>query len=276
MLGPLRARPRGGADVALGGRRQRGVLARLAIAGGEVVAAERVIDDLWDGDPPRSATNTLQSYVSNLRRVLGHEGSVVVERVGDGYRIDPAGAVLTTARFEHLVALGSGGTGSGGTGTGGVDARIAVLDEALALWHGPALGDLADEPWARGPAARLEELRLAATEARFELLLATGRHAVAVGDIEAAATAHPLRERLTALLVLALYRSGRQAEALRAYERARTHLADESGPRPRPRPRPPGRPGPRPRPRPRPRHLHQPRTRGSRCPEPGTYSPEFA
>jgi DNA-binding SARP family transcriptional activator len=229
VLGTLRARPRGGADVALGGRRQRGVLARLAIAGGEVVAAERVIDDLWDGDPPRSATNTLQSYVSNLRRVLGHEGSVIVERVGDGYRIDPAGAELTSARFERLVAVGSGGTGSGTGAGGGADTRIAALDEALALWHGPALGDLADAPWARGAAARLEELRLAATEARFELLLAAGRHAVAVGDIEAAATAHPLRERLTALLVLALYRSGRQAEALRAYERARTHLADELG-----------------------------------------------
>jgi len=212
VLGPLRARGPGG-EVALGGRRQRAVLARLAIAGGEVVAAERVIDDLWDGDPPRSATNTLQSYVSNLRRVLGHDGSVVVERVGDGYRIDPAGAALVSTRFEQLVADGS----------------MAALDEALALWHGPALGELADEPWARGPAVRLEELRLAATEARFELLLAAGRHAVIVGDIEAAATAHPLRERLTALLVLALYRSGRQAEALRAFERARTHLADELG-----------------------------------------------
>ena len=202
------------------------MLARLAIADGEVVAADRVIDDLWDGDPPRSATNTLQSYVSNLRRVLAHEGSVVVERVGDGYRIDPAGAELTATRFERLVAAGSEGSGADG---GDLDTRIATLDEALALWHGPALGDLADEPWARGPAVRLEELRLAATEVRFELLLAAGRHAVAVGDIEAAATAHPLRERLTALLVLALYRSGRQAEALRAYERARTHLADELG-----------------------------------------------
>jgi DNA-binding SARP family transcriptional activator len=198
------------------------VLARLAIAGGAVVAADRIIDDLWDGDPPRSATNTLQSYVSNLRRVLGDDTSVVVERVGDGYRIDPAGAALTAARFEALVAEGSGDGAD-------LDRRIAALDAALALWHGPALGDLADEPWARGPAVRLEELRLAATEARFELLLAAGRHAVIVGDIEAEATAHPLRERLTALLVLALYRSGRQAEALRAFERARTHLADELG-----------------------------------------------
>jgi DNA-binding SARP family transcriptional activator len=189
------------------------VLARLAIAGGEVVAADRVIDELWDGDPPRSATNTLQSYVSNLRRVLGDDRSVVVERMGDGYRIDPAGATLASTRFEQLVAVGT----------------IEALEEALALWHGPALGELADEPWARGPAVRLEELRLAATEARFDLLLAAGRHAVIVGDVEAAATAHPLRERLTTQLVLALYRSGRQAEALRAYERARTHLGEELG-----------------------------------------------
>ncbi|QYG91955.1 AAA family ATPase [Iamia sp. SCSIO 61187] len=220
VLGPLRAWSDDG-EHAVGGRRQRSVLARLAIAGGEVVGAERVIDDLWDGEPPRSATNTLQSYVSNLRRTLDHDASVVVERVGDGYRIDPAGAELTAVRFERLVAEGSA--------SGPPASRLAALDAALGLWRGPALGDLADEPWARGPAVRLEELRLAATEARFDLQLQAGRHAVIVGDLEAEATAHPLRERLTAQLVLALYRSGRQAEALRAYDRARAHLADELG-----------------------------------------------
>ncbi len=219
VLGPVRAR-RGDEDLALGGRRQRAVLARLALAGGEAVAASRVIDDLWLGDPPPSATNTLQSYVSNLRRILrGPEGQVI-ERAGDAYRLAVDPDVLVAGRFERLVrSLGAAG-----------DAEVvAVVDEALGLWHGPAVADFADEPWAQGDAVRLEELRLASMEERFDALLASGGHAAAVADLEAAAAAHPLRERFAGQLVLALYRCGRQAEALRAYERTRSHLADELG-----------------------------------------------
>ncbi|HEX2578764.1 MAG TPA: BTAD domain-containing putative transcriptional regulator, partial [Aquihabitans sp.] len=220
VLGPVRAR-RGADELALGGRRQRAVLARLALARGRVVAAERLVDELWAGEPPPSATNTLQSYVSNLRRVLGPgaTGQPVIERVGDGYRLALEPDALTAARFEGLVT------------EGGDDARerAQALEEALALWHGPAVGDFSDEPWAQGDAVRLEELRLAATEERFGLLLDLGRHATVVGDLEAAIAAHPLRERLTSQLVLALYRCGRQAEALRAYERTRRHLGEELG-----------------------------------------------
>lgn len=236
VLGPLRA-TRGDAEVALGGRRQRSVLARLALAGGATVGAERLVDELWDGDPPRSALNTLQSYVSNLRRVMGSPGAPVIERAGEGYRLDVAAPNLASIRFERLVARAVAGHGDGGGDGGGEgdredatpERRLATLDEALALWRGPALAEFCDEPWAVGDAVRLEELRLTAAEARFELLLDTGHQALVVGDLDAAATAHPLRERLTSLLVLALYRCGRQPEALRAYERTRAHLGDELG-----------------------------------------------
>ena len=223
LLGPVRAR-RGEADVALGGRRQKAVLARLAIVAGDVVPADRLIDDIWAGEPPASAANTLQSYVSNLRRELGGGPTPAIERVGDGYRL--AGSIdLVSARFEALVAETSGP----GSDRLGADERIARLDRALDLWHGQAVADFAEEPWARGAAVRLDELRLAAEEARFDLLLDAGRHAVAVGELSAAVDAHPLRERFTAQLVLALYRCGRQSEALRAFERTRAHLGEELG-----------------------------------------------
>lgn len=224
LLGPVRAR-RGDVDLPLGGRRQKSVLVRLAIVAGDVVPVERVIDDLWGGEPPASAANTLQSYVSNLRRELGSKAVPVIERIGDGYRIDTGAVDLVSSRFEQLVAQASG---PGATALD-VDARIALLDEALALWHGQAVADFADEPWARGAAVRLDELRLAAEEARFDLLLDAGRHSVIVGEISAAVDAHPLRERFAAQLVLALYRCGRQSEALRAFDRTRAHLGDELG-----------------------------------------------
>jgi DNA-binding SARP family transcriptional activator len=220
VLGSVRAH-RDDRPIVLGGRRQRAVLARLAIAAGHVVPTERVIDDIWAGEPPASAANTLQSYVSNLRKALGGSAPVI-ERVGDGYRINTDAADLTTARFERLVddALRA---------IEPVDERIGHLDAALALWDGAALGDVADEPWAKGEAVRLDELRLAAVEERFRLLLELGRHATVVGELAAAVDAHPLRERLAEQLVLALYRCGRQPEALQAYEATREHLAEELG-----------------------------------------------
>ncbi|MCU1371461.1 MAG: transcriptional regulator, putative ATPase, winged helix family, partial [Ilumatobacteraceae bacterium] len=220
VLGPVRAH-REGRPVVLGGRRQRSVLGRLAIAAGHVVPTDRVIDDLWAGEPPASAANTLQSYVSNLRKALGGSAPAI-ERVGDGYRISTETAELTTARFELLV------DGALRPGTDPQE-RLDRLDAAVALWDGPALGDLADEAWAKGEAVRLDELRLAAVEERFRLLLELGRHATAVGELAAAVDAHPLRERLAEQLVLALYRCGRQPEALLAYEATREHLAEELG-----------------------------------------------
>ncbi|MCU1357901.1 MAG: transcriptional regulator, putative ATPase, winged helix family [Acidimicrobiales bacterium] len=220
LLGPLRA-TRGDQELVLGGRRQRAVLARLALAAGSVVGAERLVDELWAGEPPPSAANTLQSYVSNLRRILGPAPGPAIERLGDGYRlaVDDGGVVLSSTRFEQLAAQDDDDLGR----------WLARLEEGLALWHGDAVAEFADEAWAQGDAVRLEELRMAAVEQRFQVLLDLGRHAAVVGEVETAAQAHPLRERLTALLVLALYRCGRQAEALRAYERTRQYLGDELG-----------------------------------------------
>ncbi|CAN5397998.1 BTAD domain-containing putative transcriptional regulator [soil metagenome] len=223
LLGPLRAR-RDGAELVLGGRRQRAVLARLALAAGEVVATERLVDELWLGEPPPSATNTLQSYVSVLRGILGPgvDGRPAIERVGEGYRLALPPGASAASRFEDLVARSTQADAAPAE-------RLAALDRALALWHGSAVADFADEPWAQGHAVRLDELRLAALGARFELLLDAGRHASVVGDLEAAVAAHPLREGFTAQLVTALYRCGRQAEALRAFERLRAHLGEELG-----------------------------------------------
>lgn len=220
VLGPVRAH-RDDRAIVLGGRRQRGVLARLSIAGGHVVPTDRVIDDLWAGEPPASAANTLQSYVSNLRKALGGSAPVI-ERVGDGYRINTEVAELTTERFERLVDAALRDPVP-------ADERVERLSAALALWDGPALGDLADEAWAKGEALRLDELRLAAVEERFRLVLELGRHATVVGELAAAVDAHPLRERLAEQLVLALYRCGRQPEALAAFEATREHLAEELG-----------------------------------------------
>jgi DNA-binding SARP family transcriptional activator len=219
LLGPLRVQ-RDGQEVVLGGPRPRAVLARLALAGGSVVGTDRIVDALWSDDPPPSAANTLQSYVSNLRRVLGPG---VVERVGAGYRLVVPPERLDVVRFERLAAAGAPSSGRDPA------ERLALLDEALALWTGPAVVEFADEPWAQGDAVRLESLRMAALEERFEALLDLGRHAEAIGDLEGEVRSDPTRERFAGQLMVALYRSGRQAEALRAYDRTRRHLAEELG-----------------------------------------------
>lgn len=226
VLGPLAARrrdpaaPDSGTDLVLGGLRQRAVLARLAIARGDTVPVDRIVDDLWDGEPPPSGVSNLQSYVSNLRRALRSGDHVVIERSGPGYRLEPGAVELVADRFEALVASAADRP---------PDERVAILDEALALWRGPALVEFAEQAWAEAEASRLDELRLSAVEARFQALLDAGQHAMVVPDLERAVAEHPLREQLTAQLVLALYRSGRQADALRAYERTRAHLAEELG-----------------------------------------------
>ena len=220
VLGPVEARRHDGGDaLVLGGLRQRAVLARLAVAGGDIVPVDRMVDELWDGAPPPSAVNTLQSYVSNLRRELRTGDDAIVERSGPGYRLSDA-VELVSRQFEKLLGSASDAP---------LAERVAILDRALALWRGPALVELADQAWAEAEAARLDELRLSAIEARYQALLDTGQHQIVVGDLERAVAEHPLREGLTAQLVLALYRSGRQADALRAYERTRAHLADELG-----------------------------------------------
>jgi DNA-binding SARP family transcriptional activator/streptogramin lyase len=181
------------------------------------VSSDRLIDELWDGKPPETAAKALQGYVSSLRKQLGPE---TVETVGAGYRLIVAPGDLDAHRFEELLA----------------EARplehvpaAAKLREALALWRGPALGDFAYDDFARHEIERLDELRLVAVERRIDLELALGHHGDLVPELEALVRAHPLRERLRGHLMVALYRSGRQAEALDAYRDARTALRGELG-----------------------------------------------
>jgi DNA-binding SARP family transcriptional activator len=207
--------------LVLGGRKQRAVLAALLLHRGEIVSTDRMIDELWGERPPASAAKTVQVYISNLRKALGD--GVLVTR-GRGYVLEAEHGQLDVDRFETLVTEGRDALRAG-------DARLARdrLRQALALWRGPALADFAYEPFAQGEAARLEEERPAALEDRIDADLALGRHAELVGELDALVREHPLRERLHGQLMLALYRSGRQADALERYQRARRERIDELG-----------------------------------------------
>lgn len=220
VLGALRVTgPSGIADI--GSRQQRRVLAALLVHARDVVSTDRLADVLWGDDPPSTALKTLRTYVYRLRRVLdGEDGQCLVTR-SPGYLLDVAPAQVDAARFEQLAH----------------DARRAIdtqpyaslsrLQRALELWRGPAYAEFADEDFARAEALRLEELRLAATEDLLDAKLATGRHIDVVGEAETFARRHPLRERPVAQLMLALYRSGRQADALQTYRAFRERLGDQ-------------------------------------------------
>ena len=215
-----------GVGVPLGGPRQRGVLVALLTRANAVVPASRVIDDLWEDDPPPSAANLVQGYVSHLRKALG---KAVIETRGAGYIMRIDADELDLSRFEGLAEAGSRALAAG-------RAREAVdrFGEALGLWRGPALADLAGEPFLQPVAARLEELRVLALERRIEADLGCGRHAEALADVRRLVGDHPFRERARWLEMLALYRSGRQAEALDAYRDARSRLVGELGIEPGP------------------------------------------
>jgi DNA-binding SARP family transcriptional activator/ABC-type branched-subunit amino acid transport system substrate-binding protein/DNA-binding beta-propeller fold protein YncE len=207
--------------LALGGPKQRALLAILLLHRGEVVSTDRLSDELWGERPPASAAKTVQAYVSNLRRALG-DGLLVTR--GHGYLLRTARGQLDVDRFEALVDAGRTAFADGDAGR-----SSERLREALALWRGPPLADFAYEPFAQAEAARLGEERLAALEDRIDADLALGRHATLVGELEALVHEHPLRERLQSQLMLALYRSGRQADALERYQQARRKLLDELG-----------------------------------------------
>ncbi len=221
ILGPFEVRDDLGREVVLGGPKQRAVLAILLLHMGEVVASERLIDELWAESPPKRAPNTLQVYVSNLRKPLG--AGVLTTRSG-GYRLEPGTFDLDAEEFEQLTAEGRRALRAGDAG-----GAHRLLVRALALWRGPALADFTYEPFAQGEIARLEEERIAASEDRLDALLATGGDAGLVGELERMIREHPLRERLRGQLMLALYRAGRQADALDAYRQARERLVDELG-----------------------------------------------
>jgi predicted ATPase/DNA-binding SARP family transcriptional activator len=222
ILGPVQA-VRDGRVLGLGGPRRRAVLALLLVAGGRVVPAEQLSDELWGGCPPPGAAGTLRSHVSRLRTLLSPDAVLVAE--GGGYALAAPGAGhLDAVQFERLAAVGREALEGG-------DAAAAAsrFRKALGLWRGRALADVADvEPLAR-EGARLDELRLVATEGRIEADLALGRAAEVTGELESLVATYPVRERLWRLLVLALYQAGRQADALAAYRRAREMLAAELG-----------------------------------------------
>ena len=233
VLGPLEL-VRDGEPVALGPGRPRALLAYLLVNANEVVPTERLIEDLWRGAPPSSASHAIQVHVSALRRVLepdrqrGLPPQLLITRA-PGYVLVAAADSYDVHRFVSLV-----GEGQTALDQDHPEDASNLLGRALDLWRGPALVDFADEPWAVAEAVRLQELRLAATERRVEADLALGRHAELVSELERLEGQHPFRERLWAHLMLALYRSGRQTEALRGYQRVRRVLRDELGLEPGP------------------------------------------
>ncbi len=221
ILGPLEA----AADsepLQLSGQKQRALLALLLLDANRVVSTDRIIDALWGEEPPRTAATSLQNFVSQLRKLLGSD-VLVTKPPGYQLRIEPE--QLDLERFTRLVEESRAEPPA---------ERAAKLRRALALWRGPPLADLGFEAFAQQEIGRLEELRLAALEDRVDAELEAGRHSDLIGELEAFADEHPLRERLRSQLMLALYRSGRQAEALQIYHDTRRVLVDELGIEPSP------------------------------------------
>ena len=228
ILGPLEV-CRAGCVLPLGGPRQRAVLALLLLEANRVVSMDRLAEDIWGGHPPEGWATTLQTYVFHLRRALepgrarGVAGDVLVTR-DRGYLLRADRGHLDAALFQDRFTAGRAALDAGRYGE-----AAGTLRRVLDLWRSGVLADLADYAFTRPEAARLEELRLAALEARIDADLALGRHDTLTGELERLAAEHPLRERLHGQLMLALYRCGRQAEALAAYRRARGLLAGELG-----------------------------------------------
>ena len=216
ILGPLEVYE-GEKPVRLGGRNQRALLALLLLNAGDVVSTDRLIDGLWGEEPPRTASTSLQNAVSQLRKLLTAE-RVVTKAPGYLLRLD--GDELDTVRVSELVATAR---------TADAEARVASLRKAESLWHGSPLADFAFDSFAHSAIARLEELRLNVTEERIEAELELGRHADAIGELEALLAEHPLREGFRRHLMLALYRSGRQADALQVYQDGRRALIEQLG-----------------------------------------------
>jgi DNA-binding SARP family transcriptional activator/DNA-binding GntR family transcriptional regulator len=219
LLGPLEAVD-GAEQLSLGSRKARALLARLLLDANRTVAVERLVDDLWGDEVPGSAPKMVQIYVSHLRKALPAD---VIRTKAPGYVVQVDPESLDLGRFNRIRAEGRAALESGDA-----SGAAALLTDALALWRGPALAEFA-EPFARVEGAHLEELRLGCLEDRLDADLAARRHGDVAGELEALAAQHPLRERLHRQLILALYRAGRQAEALEAYERFRRTLDDQLG-----------------------------------------------
>ena len=206
ILGPLEV-VEDGRTLDLGGQKQRTLLAALLLDANHVVSSDSLVEALWDEEPPDTALKALQVYVSQLRKVIGRSR---LETAPPGYRLRVGDGELDLARFVRLAEAGK-------------------PSEALALWRGAPLADFTYQRFAAGEIGRLSELRLACLEARIDEDLALGRHAELVGELELLVREHPLHEPLRVQLILALYRCGRQAEALEEYRAARELLVDELG-----------------------------------------------
>ena len=220
ILGPFQLDD-GGRRIMIGGVRQRAVLADLVLHGGEVVPSEQLLVDLWGEDSPPSAANALQAAISRLRRVLP-PGRLVT--TAPGYMLRIFLAELDVKQFEQLISEGRDALAAGAA-----EKAAKLLDQAMTLWRGPPLADFRYEPFAQAEIARLEELQLACLEERNEAQLALGSTGVLTAQLGRMVSDHPLRERLRGQLMLALYRVGRQAEALEVYTRFRSTLGEELG-----------------------------------------------
>jgi DNA-binding SARP family transcriptional activator len=216
LLGPLEASDETG-ELLLGGQKHRAVLALLLLDANRVVSTDRLIDALWGESPPRTAATSLQNFVSQLRKTLGPE---TVETRPPGYVLRATAEQIDLARFQRMVENAR---------SDDPHKRAADLREALSLWRGPPLADFRFDAWAKTEIARLDELRLATIEERIAAELEAGRHSALVGELESLVAQHPVRERFRAQLMLALYRSGRQTEALEVYQQARRWLTDQLG-----------------------------------------------
>jgi DNA-binding SARP family transcriptional activator len=221
ILGPVEVL-RDGRPLVLGGKRQRALLAALLLEARRVVPTDRLVHDLWGERPPKTAATSLHNLVSQLRKQLGPE---VLATQAPGYVLHVASDQIDAWRFEQLL---------GDARRAEPLARLELLQRGLALWRGPALADFAFDDFAQSEIRRLEELRLVALGERIDAELELGRHGDVVGELEALARQHPLRETFRRQLMLALYRSGRQAEALDVYQDARSRFVEELGIEPGP------------------------------------------
>jgi predicted ATPase/DNA-binding SARP family transcriptional activator len=224
ILGPLEVEL-DGPPISAKGRKPRALLGHLLLHRNQPVAPEQLIDDLWGDEAPATAANTLQVYVSQVRKLVSDR----LKTEGGAYRLRVEADELDADLFERLAAEGATALGRKSYAE-----ASQLLTEALSQWRGPALADLRYESFAQGEIARLEELRLAALEDRIEADLGLGRQDQLIGELESLVAEHPARERLRGLLMLALYRAGRQADALEAYRQAREALLDELGLEPGP------------------------------------------
>jgi DNA-binding SARP family transcriptional activator/streptogramin lyase len=224
ILGPLEIHANG-RSVELGPAKERALLGVLLLHANEVVASDRLVEELWGERPPESAAKLVQVYVSRLRKALVRAGvAPVVQTSAPGYIAMVPADQLDAGRFERLAA-----DARSRASDGDLEGALSAYDAALGLWRGPVLADVTLESLVRGEVDRLEESRLVAIAERTDCMLELGRHEQLVGELEALVAKHPLRERFRAQLLLALYRSGRQADALAAYQDARRLLVEELG-----------------------------------------------